>query len=1216
MNGLASLLRYQMGGPIGYMSGGPIGYATGGDIEVIYDALFGRAPDKDGLEFYTQELAGVPLSVAYDRIAGGAQGADAVAIQNNKDVLLDKIVENIYREQLGRPADEAGKDFYVQQLASGKTATDLSNEIDRTLEGYNFDAERIASNYRQEFGRNPDQEGFQYYMSQEDALVGKADDKAVTDAIRGGVKGVDVEALAAKPDTGYTQLQLEALGSDPYAGRYATVDPYYFDGVPDDAVNVSRNALDQSIQFTNPVYEQPIVSWFDQNKGFQTTAGEQGDFQQFQGLTGNNILQREDVENAINLSLKSGALDEKTAANLRDRIDPASDNKATSWDELYQILKEPKATVVLNAMGVQVGEDVSATEALKESNTRKQLANIAAENTGGNPSAYYQFTLAENIANITGENVDDIYPFSSKNLGLGSIDTKKTTADVFNNVATELGIPADKEIVRAPTISTPATQRATPFTFAPLRRGLGQLRPAMSMPGLTSGQAAFGSPASTPGQPLNTLPAPLPATPYALPEDFVLQTGAYNTRDSFPSAFTPFTSSPSTVAGNTAAGVDQPTFAELVENVQRIGAQVETLSPANQSFYGSGPGGDGFSDGFGDSSAGKSATSNDPSSGFTGSVSGVGSPGDDEGTGSPAGDFEVGGLIKMAEGGEPPTPPKMTELSVEDLGSTFDINDYIEKGILVGGVSKPIRDEYGKIIGYKSGDLQEVSPEMPLLPLPIQRDVVFGRELRDKEAAMRLTDAEREQMMVEMAMRQGRTGISPTTGGLAGIQIGDPEELMRRQPQYYSTVEQFRPRYAEGGLANAAQNLAERGRKGDSMLVHMAPEEVAGLRALARAQGNDMTINPRTGLPEAFSLRKLFKAASFILPFVPIPGLFGMSSLLTKSILSGVAAGASAKGGFDLKQALGGGLKAYALGSLGEKMGGASTPDGAPTAPTTTSVPDAAAAAEAAMVNPMAHPDFGGSYTGPGSTPLGPQSLNANLTAPLKVGSSYGFQAATDVASAPIFEAPIGTAGGRDIPLTGGALPPGVDTVPGRMANVITPKGEGFGPEPITKGFDIAATGLSGLSLEKAAEETRRADIEAAAVKQKEEERERLFEELARRTLGRVAVKSGGQINLAKGGMSYMEGGGTTDVTGEPRMVQGTGDGMSDSVPATIEGVQEARLANDEFVIPADVVADIGNGSSNAGAKKLYNMMDRIRKARHGTTKQPPEIRAERLMPA
>jgi hypothetical protein len=767
------------------------------------------------------------------------------------------------------------------------------------------------------------------------------------------------------------------------------------------------------------------------------------------------------------------------------------------------------------------------------------------------------------------------------------------------------------------------TQSNVPF--APLRRGLAQLRPAMYMPGLTSGQAPLGGSGFTPESLRNAIqsmtaagqtpadvayqmdvggisPAELSAAigtpvgqiqaqynqsrprglfstgvpaPRGLPEDFVLQTGAYG-------APTPtFLNRNSTAAGNTAAGpagVDQPTYAQLLDNVQRLSAQVQPLINRGQVDYGGGEvgfsqeeSGRGF---FGDMAAAANAMgfgpdpsndpSNDPSPGFTGSVGPAGGapsgdgPGDDDGTGSPAGDFEVGGLIRMAEGGG---PPKMAELSAKEAGSTFDISKYIDdEGRLVGGMSKPIRDAYGKIIGYESGDL----------PLPIQRDVVFNPILARRE------EEERERMR----------------------------------------------NMAEGGLANVAQNLADRGRKGDSMLVHMAPEEVAGLRALARAQGTDMTINPRTGLPEAFSLKKLFKAASFILPFVPIPGLFGMSSLLTKSIFSGIAAGASAKGGFDLKQALGGGLRAYALGSLGEKMGGAPTPDGAPTAPTTTSVPNAAAVDAAAVTAPTVTVpgvdgdiSLAGSYTGPGSTPLGPQSLNANLTAPLKVGSSYGFQAATDVASAPIFEAPIGTAGGRDIPLTGGALPPGADTVPGRMANVITPEGQGFG-KPITKGFDIAAAGLSGLSLEKAAEETRRADIEAAAVKQKEEERERLFEELARRTLGRVAVKSGGQINLAKGGMTYMEGGGTTDVTGEPRMVQGTGDGMSDSVPATIEGVQEARLANDEFVIPADVVADIGNGSSNAGAKKLYNAMDRIRKARHGTTKQPPEIRAERLMPA
>ena len=82
------------------------------------------------------------------------------------------------------------------------------------------------------------------------------------------------------------------------------------------------------------------------------------------------------------------------------------------------------------------------------------------------------------------------------------------------------------------------------------------------------------------------------------------------------------------------------------------------------------------------------------------------------------------------------------------------------------------------------------------------------------------------------------------------------------------------------------------------------------------------------------------------------------------------------------------------------------------------------------------------------------------------------------------------------------------------------------------------------------------------------------------------------------------------------RYLNGDGDGMSDSIPATINGKQPARLADGEFVIPADVVADLGNGSSNAGADKLQKMMKRIRAQRHGTTKQPPEVKAEKAMPA
>ena len=84
---------------------------------------------------------------------------------------------------------------------------------------------------------------------------------------------------------------------------------------------------------------------------------------------------------------------------------------------------------------------------------------------------------------------------------------------------------------------------------------------------------------------------------------------------------------------------------------------------------------------------------------------------------------------------------------------------------------------------------------------------------------------------------------------------------------------------------------------------------------------------------------------------------------------------------------------------------------------------------------------------------------------------------------------------------------------------------------------------------------------------------------------------------------------------GLPRFLSGGGDGMSDSIKANIEGSQEARLADGEFVIPADVVSHLGNGSSKAGAKQLYDMMDRVRKARTGNPKQGREIKPTKFMP-
>ena len=88
---------------------------------------------------------------------------------------------------------------------------------------------------------------------------------------------------------------------------------------------------------------------------------------------------------------------------------------------------------------------------------------------------------------------------------------------------------------------------------------------------------------------------------------------------------------------------------------------------------------------------------------------------------------------------------------------------------------------------------------------------------------------------------------------------------------------------------------------------------------------------------------------------------------------------------------------------------------------------------------------------------------------------------------------------------------------------------------------------------------------------------------------------------------SYSDGG---------RLLKGPGDGMSDDIPASIEGSQPALLADGEFVIPADVVSGIGNGSTDAGARELYAMMERVRKARTGTDKQAPEIDSDKMMSA
>jgi len=547
----------------------------------------------------------------------------------------------------------------------------------------------------------------------------------------------------------------------------------------------------------------------------------------------------------------------------------------------------------------------------------------------------------------------------------------------------------------------------------------------------------------------------------------------------------------------------------------------------------------------------------------------------------------MGGIVNLAEGGMP-------KLTPAEAGSQVNVQDYIDP-------------ETGRFY------INE-----------FKRDEVFGSKLRDAEAAKRLAYETDPALLAEEEMLVDRQRKA--------------DELM-----YNYGVRRPRPfGYAEGGVASLAENLASKGRRGDNMLVHMTPNEVAGLQSLAQQYGTSLTINPETGLPEANILKKVFRAVAPALPFL-IPGVgsfvaglganMGLSALASKAVASGIIGGFTAKGGgFNFKEGLKTGLTAFAGAKAFEALNSAAAAQQAGAGATSTA--GGAGGADVNVFGPEAAAD---AATQAATTPIAASDL-PGINPPPAV--------TTTTAQGPAFDF---TPSGEAVPVGTGAVPPSPSQTP--MINYAGEPGAGpattiSGDVPVDKrslvqkGLDLIPTptidlsspsgiantakdlamtgylGTSAVAAKEAMDEREKYEEEQRRLEEEERRRRQQYDALFSRTLGRVSAAGGGIVALNRGGMPTFEYGGTTAPTGEPRMVQGAGDGMSDNVPANIEGVQEARLANDEFVVPADVVADIGNGSSNAGAKKLYAMMDRVRKARHGTVKQPPEINAESLMPA
>jgi hypothetical protein len=466
---------------------------------------------------------------------------------------------------------------------------------------------------------------------------------------------------------------------------------------------------------------------------------------------------------------------------------------------------------------------------------------------------------------------------------------------------------------------------------------------------------------------------------------------------------------------------------------------------------------------------------------------------------------------------------------------------------------------------------------------------------------------------------------------------------------------------ANGGLAGAAQNMADKGRNGDSMLVHMTPGEVKGLQQLAMANGGSLSINPDTGLVEANILKRFLPmiAGAALSPFLTPMGaaavVGGFEGMRTGDIGKGLMAGLGAYGGAGLT----GSLSQAGSSSLAtpEAVAGQLGVEGASTAANSQAAMLAQQNAgfgtqglesirsAAATATPTSIPQFDG------STLIGSQSMGAQAPLPTygqQLQAGVG-QLGTEQGRSAIYNAmPTGTVAGLGATAVS-ALTPEMDTsvpgVPGldekykrppysyelspdfrgytpeRPRPYYRPRGLGYAEGGVTfdddPGMDMAAGGIAGyaaggkMSLGDGIykdTDTDTASLGAYDAAMKRMEKQHAAANLKPKGMPKGNIAKLGQMKaMAEGGLGgYSDGG---------RMLKGPGDGMSDDIPAMIGKKQPARLADGEFVVPADVVSHLGNGSTDAGAKRLYGMMDKIRKARTGKKKQAPAVKADKYLP-
>jgi hypothetical protein len=511
---------------------------------------------------------------------------------------------------------------------------------------------------------------------------------------------------------------------------------------------------------------------------------------------------------------------------------------------------------------------------------------------------------------------------------------------------------------------------------------------------------------------------------------------------------------------------------------------------------------------------------------------------------------------------------------------------------------------------------------------------------------------------------QPQYGFAPTMPMMPSMSDMPPGMMGQNMPQM---------NFKEGGIASLslpemAERVQDAGRRGDTMLAHITPEEAGILKLL----GGSGTINPKTGQPEFIRkflkrtpiVKEVYKGVSSIGKEIER----GVESIAKDKILGPIAqmasylhpvsaflyAGLAPEGSsFDTKRA----AKAAAMQQIGEYavkqmqaqgapgmdgsaagtggtgglefdysydgtnvMAGDAIPTDIPTevypvdmasrSVTETILPPGAAAPppppppapvaspsgiESLRIDEMAAQGVGDGATNINPALGGPPAEIA--TASSLPPSSYQGMTPDQMTTARAAESTASGVGG----LAGEVGKMGLDYAVKNPQNVVF------------AGTQIKAAMEAKKELDNQKEEAER--ILAAQEKHTQEEIAFAQDVLRRypieyRRLSAEDIKS---QNFAGGGLAGLN---AFKAGGGPRFLKGGGDGMSDDIPAMIGKQQKAALSDGEFVVPADVVSHLGNGSSRAGAKKLYSMMDNIRQARTGKKRQAPEVKPDRYMPA